>query len=288
MYKFVKRFAELYEMLEERYIIYREILWKEYQRMIIPVGPIKFSYFLTKNEAKELLSFFPGALLVRYTEPFNGGSKKFFKWYAVICDEFQHLEDLPSKRRYEIKKGLKNCKVEQIDGKYIARNGYDIFISAFKRYKNTKTPKISEQEFKKRKEILSKFEDIIHFWGVFYKGKLIAYAENYIYDNIEVNYSTIKFHPDFLKLYPSYALFYTMNKYYLFNRKVEYINDGYRNILHQTNIQEFLIRKFKFKKKPLKLHIYMPSLISFILKIAFPFKGIISKLDKRIEALYRL
>ena len=52
------------------------------------------------------------------------------------------------------------------------------------------------------------------FFGVYYKEKLVAYCMCNIKDDT-CNYSTIKFHPEYLKYYSSYALFYTMNQYYL-------------------------------------------------------------------------
>ena len=88
------------------------------------------------------------------------------------------------------------------------------------------------------------FEDIIHYWGVFHDNNLIAYSENLSFDDIEVAYSTIKFHPNFLKLYPSYALIYKMNEFYLKNKRFRYVNDGWRIIFHQSNIQSFLEKIF--------------------------------------------
>ena len=46
-----------------------------------------------------------------------------------------------------------------------------------------------------------------------------------------------------------------MNEHYLLERKLKYVNDGARNISHQTNIQDFLEQKFKFRKAYCKLHV---------------------------------
>lgn len=159
---------------------------------------------------------------------------------------------------------------------------------AFRRYKRTKLPYISRNDFKKRLLILNNFEDIVHYWGVFYRKELIAYSENYIYDNIEASYSTIKFYPDYLKLYTSYALIYTMNKYYLKDQKFEYVSDGFRNILHPTNIQEYLIDKFKFKKRYTNLYVYYKPYLYVYLKITYPMRKILSRLHPKLESLYKL
>ncbi len=261
MLEYTKRFAELYELLGLRFVIFKGHIWREYQRMVTPLGPAILDYSIIEDEAKYLLSQFSKALLVRWTDGFNNYSQS-EEWYAVILDKFYDLDELSSKNRSEIRRGLKNCTVEMVDAKFIAENGYDVFISAFDRYKGVKVPKITREEFKKQKLVLDRFGDIVHFWGVFYKGELIAYSENYVYENIEASYSTIKFHPDYLKLYPSYALIYTMNKYYLKDNKFEYVNDGFRNILHQTNIQGFLMEKFRFRKAYTGLYIFYRTYLS--------------------------
>ena len=104
---------------------------------------------------------------------------------------------------------------------------------------------------------------------------MIGYCQNKI-TNSTCDYSTIKFHPDYLNLYPSYALFYTMNRYYLNEKGFKYVNDGARSISHETNIQSFLIQKFKFRKAYCKLNIMYSPKIQFILSIIYPFKSIIS------------
>ena len=256
------RFLELYESLGIKSICFKDYIWREYQRIVTPLGTAKFDYSITEDEAKYLLLQFPKALLIRWTDGFNSQAKC-KEWYAVISEKFLDLNEIDSENtRSKIRRGLKNCTVEKVNAKFIAEKGYDVFISAFKRYKGTKPPNITREDFKRRLLILNNFEDIVHYWGVFYGKELIAYSENYVYDNIEASYSTIKFHPDYLKLYPSYALIYIMNKYYLKDNKFEYVNDGFRNILHETNIQEYLTNKFKFEKRYTNLYIFYKPYLS--------------------------
>tara|TARA_B110000459_G_C16091660_1_gene265434 strand:- start:108 stop:500 length:393 start_codon:yes stop_codon:yes gene_type:complete len=105
---------------------------------------------------------------------------------------------------------------------------------------------------------------------------MIGYSQNKIAENY-CDYSTIKFHPDYLKLYPSYALFFTMNQYYLNENEYKYVNDGARSMSHETNIQSFLIQKFRFRKAYCKLHIQYHPLINILIFILFPFRLLIIK-----------
>lgn len=120
------------------------------------------------------------------------------------------------------------------------------------------------------------------------QGRLIAFAQNLIFGKTEVNYSVLKFDPEFLKLYPSYALIHTMNRHYLQEEGFEYVNDGYRSILHDTNVQEFLIEKFGFEKAYTNLHLHYRQALRILMLASYPFRRSLSCLDRRLQAMYRL
>lgn len=288
MFKNIARFAELYERLGMQFEILKGILWVEYNNMVIPVGPAKLSYLISEEEARFLLSRFPKALLIRYTDRLNNENYCEEGWYAVICDEFLDLNKLSKSTRRSIRKGLENCMVKMVNASFIAKKGYNVFISAFEKYKGVRKPGITEKEFKEKTLIEKDFDDIIRYWGTFHEGKLIAYSRHFIYDNIEVNCSITKFHPDFLRLYPSYAMRYLMHMHYLKDKSFEYINSGFRNVLHQTNIQEFLIKKFRYKKEYMKLNVVYRPYLSIYLSTTFPVRGVLSKISPKLAALYEL
>ena len=69
---------------------------------------------------------------------------------------------------------------------------------------------------------------------------MIGYSQNKIINNY-CDYSTIKFHPNYLKFYLSYVkLFYTMNQYYLNEREFKYVNDGLEVYLIKLIFKTFL------------------------------------------------
>jgi hypothetical protein len=93
------------------------------------------------------------------------------------------------------------------------------------------------------------------------------------------HYSTIKFHPDYLKNYTSYILFYAMNRYYLEEKKLRYVNDGARSISHATNVQKFLIEKFGFIKAYVRMEIAYRWDAALAVKLLYPFAGMIAGID---------
>ena len=66
-----------------------------------------------------------------------------------------------------------------------------------------------------------------------------------------------------------------MNAYYLNEMKFKYVNDGARSIFHETNIQEFLIQKFQFRKAYCKLHLSYSYKFKMIILLLYPLKSII-------------
>ncbi len=77
-----------------------------------------------------------------------------------------------------------------------------------------------------------------------------------------------------------------MNEYYLKEKRFEYVNEGFRNILHETEVQAFLQKKFSFRKAYTNLNIIYKPYFKFILSTLRPFKNILGKADPRLAALY--
>ena len=288
MFNNIDKFEEYYDSLGVKYERFKGALWLEERKMIVPIGPVKTDYSLSNSDERLLLHRFPSAFIIRYTDGFEDSDNKCKEYYSVICDKFTELEEMTAKNRYKIRNSLKNCDVERVDANYLAEHGYNVYASAFKRYADAGTPIYSEHEFKKELYNTEHYEDIFHYWGVFHKNILIAYAVNIVFEHIEVLNTTIKLQPDFLKLRPSYALFHTMDHYYLKEMNYEYTNTGYKHILYKTKIHDFLIGSFNYKKASTNLCMRYKYPL-FLFQIAtFPMRKIIGKFNSRLAVLYEL
>jgi hypothetical protein len=254
--------------------------------MVVPIGPPHLDYSLLQDQVRVLLKHFPGCLMVRYTTGFETRDLS-TEWYAVICDNFKDISQLSAKNRRKINKGLKNCVVEKIDANYLAQHGYEVYASAFKRYRDNSKP-VSEKDFREEKYLTAEFPDVYHYWGVFHQNRLIAYSSNIVYSDEGVDYTAMKFNPDYLGFFSAYALIYTMNLNYLKEQSFLYANAGFRSISHATNIQDFLIQKFGFTKAPTRINIVYRPIISLGLSLTFPFRGFFSQLNSKLKALYQL
>ena len=283
--RYISRFAELYERQGRQIEIMGDKFWTSSGRAVIPIGPITRDYSISEDQAHQLMKKFHGALMVKSTNGY--GSSSCDEWYAVICDEFKDLEFYNRKHRYEIKKGLRNCKIRQVDADFIAKYGYAIYLSAFSRYQEVIKPD-SENEFIKIVSAAKDFDDIYHYWGAFYNEKFIGYFMVAIHGNEEANLSAGKIIPEYLNLNPTSALVYTLTHHYLINLSMGYVNSGFRSIYHKTNVQHNLLTKLSYKKKSLNLLVTYNYLLKYILKFTYPFSNMIGKMNHNLHTLYIL
>lgn len=256
-------------------MIYKNIAWKYYQGVLVPEVAPHIKIDLSKKEEQKLLKL-SKAYFLRYVSDWDSAEPSQF-WY-IIKDNFEALDELSSNTKSKVRRGLKHCVVKKVNQEVIVNKGYDVYSQAFKKY-NTYIKPMDKESF--TQSILNSCN--CDFWAVYKKdeNKMIAYSQNFLEDN-SVNYATIKFHPDYLKLYSSYALFYEMNCYYLADKNFLYVNDGARSISHDTNIQDFLMQKFKFRKAYCKLHIIYRWDIGVIVKVLYPLRGFIKRINNKV------
>jgi hypothetical protein len=284
--EYLDRFAKLHEGQGRSIGFLNNKLWVKNGRMIVPVGPAHRDYEISEEQAHQLLKKAPGSLLVKYhsvpKEPSVHGA-----WYAIIGDNFIALGAYRNKYQKDIKKGLKNCDVRQLDASFIAKYGYNVYLAAFSRYQGIPKP-MGRDSYKDMIHATIDFNDIYHYWGAFYKVKLVAYMVIVVYGDEEANISVGKYDPEFLRYRSSDALLYTLSQHYLQNKSVQYINSGYRNIHHKTNVEEYVLRKFSYKKLYLNSKVTYNYILEYYLKLTFPLRKWIGKLHHNLESIYLL
>lgn len=248
-----------------------EHLFEVYNKMLVPAFSPHISPNLEKKEVikklKETNSF-----VLRNIKNFDASTKEDF-WY-IIKDNFIPIEELSKNTRNQVKKGLKLCEVSLVDFDFIKNNCYNIYEKSLLAYNHAP---ISKELFQSK----PKDSQARDYWVVkdLESKTPIAYC-SCIKNQESVNYTYIKYHPAYLKLYPSYALHYELDKYYLEHNRVKFVDVGAKSLHHPTNVQTFLIQKFKYRKAFCDLDlIYKPS-FKIIVSLLYPFKGIIAKIKK--------
>ena len=250
---------------------YKDINWDRNRIMLVPAEPPHKVVQLEQDECRELLST-RKVSFIRWTTGWDLAESTSF-WY-VIKDQYDGINEFSRNTRSKIRRGLKRNSIRQITREELKNEGFNVYKAAFLNY-NTLLDPLNEKEFYERIDGLQ--DDIYDLWGVYRDNKLIAYTEIRKLGRVR-NTSITKFHPDYLKDYPSYALFYTLIDYYLSSPGVSYITNGTRSIFHKTNIQDFLISKFNYRKAYCKLHVYYKPAVKWMINLLYPFNPLISKI----------
>lgn len=220
---------------------------------------------LSRKEMKEILS--KGGVMLRNTYDFDCAQETSF-WY-VIKDQFGGMEELSTRKRNQVRNSLKKLRFEKIDPTLIIEKGYEVYTSAADSYR-IKTVIPTKQEFVDRIKNAEENE----YWGAFdlETGQLVAFSMNYVSEE-SAEYRTLKAIPEYMKKsYAYYGLIYEMNKYYLEDRGMRYVNDGSRTITNHSNVQSFLIDTLRFRKAYCHIQMAYKPWLRLVVSVLFPFR----------------
>jgi hypothetical protein len=268
-------------MMESRYVKWLEYngakvfyggghAWRLYQGALIPASPFTVYISLSEDEARKLLKQ-TGCLFIRYA---NNPVEKPTSWWYIVCD-FYSFDRLSSKMRNQVRRAYRECKVNKISAAWLAENGYECYSSAYKRYNNA-VP--ADEEVFKSSIMATSDADVFEYWGVFVGTELVGYCQC-IVENKQVATNVIKYNPDYLKYYSSYALMDSLLCYYVGERNMT-MSNGTRSIAHDTNMQDYLL-KFGFRKQYCRLNIEYNPWMKMAVNILFPFKRYITALPDK-------
>ena len=227
---------------------------------------------LSKSDINQLLD--RGGWMVRNVYNFDTPNVTSF-WY-VIKDSFGGLEELSSGARRDVRRSLRTYDVLRITAAQLLEIGYPIYSSAQEAYR-VKCDVISIEQYKNLIESLAS-DSSKDFWVIRHKesGEYIALAINTVKE-ASCEYNVLKCKPKALRdgTQPYYGLIYEMNRYYLDELGLRYVNDGARSITEHSNIQPFLMQKFKFRKAYCNLKITYKWWLNIIIKLLYPFRKLI-------------
>lgn len=266
--------------MENSFILYKGCWISKY--------PPHRSSYISKDECVSLLN--RGGILLRNVYDWDCRDETSF-WF-VIKDSFSGMEELSSKMRNQIRKSLKTYDVERVSANEMLQVGFTIFQSAIENYR-VKASQLTLEDFESRIRQNEKAGNV-DFWCVYEKEthKAVALAINTLHDDC-CDYNTMKADPAYLRgsTYPYYGLIYEMNRYYLEELGVKYVNDGARSITEYSNIQPFLIDKFHFRKAYCRLQVKYQWWVGIVVKLLYPFRKLIPVLKVKsilnMEAMSR-
>ncbi|MGM9826767.1 MAG: hypothetical protein ACI30O_01090, partial [Muribaculaceae bacterium] len=119
------------------------------------------------------------------------------------------------------------------------------------------------------------------------EDNLTGYAICHLHPEM-ANLSVVKTDPKYLKTEINAALAYSIVHYYINELGLKYICDGERNIRHQTNYQEFLVRVLDFRYVYCRLNVVYHPYFKPVIKLLYTLRWAIGPLRNINGTLYNL
>ena len=234
-------------------------------------GPPHQEPLLQASEWQALLK--QGGLLVRNTYEFDQSEETPF-WY-VIKDRFEGLEELPQRVRNKIRHAERYFEYRTVSYEQFMERVFPILEDTFAHYK------IHDRNMDCK--VFSKYleqcqQKSFDYWGIFAKdtGQRVGFCTvnnwgdccEYQYTGIVSRYLTGGY-------YPYYGLYHHLNRYYLETLGFRYVSDGSRTITNHSEIHDYLIQNFKFRKAYCRLQVHYNWWMRILVKTLYPFRSLI-------------
>ena len=237
---------------------------------------------LLKEEWKTLLK--QGGLLVRNTYDFDCQEKTCF-WYT-IKDHFYGFEELTSRVRNKVRHAFSHFDYQPISFETMWNQTYPIVAETFADYPvhdRTMNQAVYEQYLTHCKE--RSFD----YWGIFDKtnNEMVGFcAVNLWGDCCEYGVTGIRSQYKHSGYYPYYGLYHYLNEYYLGKQHFKYVSDSARSITEHSQIHDFLIQNFNFRKAYCQLEVHYRWWMKLAVNVLYPFRKIITL--PRIRAILNM
>jgi hypothetical protein len=255
-----------------------DVDWYDYGRFMIPAYLPHCTPAVSEETAQAVLKE-SGRPFVRWDSRF--GKVEASEWWYVLKKGPWAIENIKDKKkRWMIRQGQKNFSVRPLTFDEVVSKCPQVAELAAARYKG-KTNIETRQILERHIEAAGKVPSVLEYIGCFCENVMVSFSENYIQNNA-VWLATIRHDPAYLDRYSSYGFLDGILDYYLNEKKLLYVLDGWRNIYHRTDFQEHLIKVFGFTKEYALLSIVYSPKLAVAVKAAYPFRRLLWALSGKM------
>jgi hypothetical protein len=224
---------------------------------------------LEAQSARDLLA--QGGWFVRNIHDYDCKDHTNF-WY-IVKDHFGGFDELSSNTRRKVRKALRCIEYKIVDKDYLKQHGYSLYQETLKSYFSDGSA-LSEAAF-----VDTIDKPYVECWGCFDKNNqaFVGFSVNFCWDEA-CGYDLLAILPEYRHnaTYIYYGLIYSMNEYYLNQKRLRYVTDGSRSITEHSGVQQWLIHFFAFRKAYCKLEVHYRWWMKIAVKILYPFRKIIT------------
>lgn len=242
-------FAEFFRLQGNRVIETKSCFWYK---------PLQFAYLsipyhrLVTPSRLECASVFvsgPSALL-RYATFLNGNDAN--RWLYVCTDKNYGLQSMQSRTRNKTRRGLENCKIEQLDFSYLATAGQALNEQTARRHLRGDSREAMGKRWIRYCNAASRIRDF-QAWGAFVEGKLASCMVTALVEDCFtfLHHSSAD---EYLKHYPSNALYFTIARMKLDCPEVNSLSLGVKSPGLSSGLDNFKLR-MGFVRHPFHLQL---------------------------------
>jgi hypothetical protein len=233
-----------------------DIPWKKNHGVLCPVSSPHIPLEIDRNELRRAL-LKNRALMAMWSSHWDSNNPA--EWWWVVCDteNYDITKITKDKMRQKIRKGLKNCDTRLLTIDDFLRLSYPIYCASFIDYG---LKPVGEKRYRKHYLNLERYPGH-HYWGTFYQDQMASYAHSTVIDGIVILVDG-KRDKRLEKSLANCAKYYNMLNYYL-NNGLRYVTNGWKTMLHDTNISDFL-EYFEFRKVFCRLELELSPLAKFV------------------------
>jgi hypothetical protein len=158
--------------------------------------------------------------------------------YLYLCEDKSYdLTKLSKRARRQIRKGLANCSVQEIDFDYLHAHGIPLNLDSIRRHGR-------DNPLYTRPERWAQFCDAgrrvegARVWGAIVEGQLATYVVGFVVGDW-VDLIVMMSRTDMWPLYPNHALIYSVTKELLSKPGVNHVGMGHSSLLDKPGIDLF-------------------------------------------------
>ena len=196
------------------------------------------------------------------------------------------MEALPSRVRNNNRHAFDHFDYHLIPIKTLMEKGYPIIEETYVDYP-VHDRKMNQKVFE---EYLNQCQEkTFDYWGIFNKEtqQLVGFCTVTLWERC-CEYGVTGILSKYKKgnYYPYYGLYQRLNQYYLKEKQFQYVSDSARTITEHSQIQDFLIQNFGFRKAYCQLEVHYQWWMKLAVKMLYPFRKVISL--PRIKAILNM
>ena len=204
-------------------------------------------------------------------------------WY-IIKDTFEELQQYSTSVRGNIRKSLRTYGYKMIPIDEFIELAYPVYYEAMVNYRVKAVPESKE----KFAEGCRKRPDAEYWVGIDKASGEAAVMAVSVISGDTYEEQVLKTRPKFMhnSSYPTYGLLYEMSRHCFLDLGLKVINIGARSLTEHSNIQNFLIHKFHYRKAYCHMRVYYKPWLRLAVNLLYPFRQYIPLL--KVKSLLRM